>query len=139
MLRGNWVRGRNYPCSYPRPPSWHRQEGSRVRVRLFLCSFLGLSPYFTLSCDRPGRRAKGSLQRAVTARTADRKTGQNVSRHDLDRSNASMIKQKKLPSRLPPHRTQPRLSSRFRAKRWERGCCRTCGWRATSSGPSFTS
>jgi len=27
------------------------------------------------SWDRPGRRAKGSLQRAATARTADRKTG----------------------------------------------------------------
>ena len=42
-----------------------------------------------------GRRAKGSLQRAATARTADRKTGQNVRRHDLHRSNASMNKQKK--------------------------------------------
>jgi len=27
------------------------------------------------SWDRPGRRAKGSLQRAATARTADRKSG----------------------------------------------------------------
>jgi len=44
----------------------------------------------------PGGGHKGSLQRAATARTADRKTGQNVRRHDLDRSYASMIKQKKL-------------------------------------------
>ena len=42
-----------------------------------------------------GRVQKGSLQRAATGRTADRKTGQNVRRHDLYRSNASMIKQKK--------------------------------------------
>jgi len=41
------------------------------------------------------RRAKWSSQRAATARTAERKTGQNVRRHDLHRSNASMIKQKK--------------------------------------------
>jgi len=46
----------------------------------------------------PGGEHKGSLQRAVTARTADRKTGQNVRRHDLDRSYASMIKQKKIPT-----------------------------------------
>ena len=49
----------------------------------------------TLSWDRPRRRAKGSLQRAATVRTADRETGQNVRRHDLYRSNASTIKQKK--------------------------------------------
>jgi len=42
-----------------------------------------------------GGGQKGSLQQAATARTADRKTGQNVRRHDLYRSNASMIKQKK--------------------------------------------
>jgi len=40
-----------------------------------------------------GRGQKGSLQRAATA--ADRKTGQNLRCHDLYRSNASMIKQKK--------------------------------------------
>jgi len=37
---------------------------------LFLCHFLGA---ITSSWDRPGWRAKGSLQRAATARTADRK------------------------------------------------------------------
>jgi len=42
-----------------------------------------------------GRGQKGSLQRAATAQTVDRKTGQNVSRHDLYRSYVSMIKQKK--------------------------------------------
>jgi len=36
-----------------------------------------------------------SLQRVATARTADRNPGQNVRSHDLHRSNASMIKQKK--------------------------------------------
>ena len=61
-----------------------------------LVKFLGRVYFF--SWDRPGRRAKGSLQRAATARTADRKTGQNVRRHDLYRSNASMIKQKKTAS-----------------------------------------
>jgi len=38
------------------------------------------------------RRAKGSLQRAATARIADRKIGQNLRRHDLYRSHASMDK-----------------------------------------------
>jgi len=42
-----------------------------------------------------GGGQRGNSQRAATARTADRKTGQNVHRHDLYRSNASMIKQKK--------------------------------------------
>jgi len=65
-----------------------------------LVKFLGRVYFF--SWDRPGRRAKGSLQRAATARTADRKTGQNVRRHDLYRSNASMIKQKKKPPAAAP-------------------------------------
>jgi len=73
----------------------------RAVVFLFVSSFVVSFCKFpwgasTLSWDRPGRRAKGSLQRAATARTADRKTGQNVRRHDLDRSDSSMIKQKKL-------------------------------------------
>jgi len=42
-----------------------------------------------------GGGQKGSLQQAATGQTADRKTGQNVRRHDLYRSNASMIKEKK--------------------------------------------
>ena len=58
----------------------------------FLCYVLGAH---LPSGDRPGRRANGSLQRAATARTADRRTGKNVRRHDLYWSNASMIKQKK--------------------------------------------
>jgi len=41
-----------------------------------------------------GGGRKRSLQLAAMARTADRKTGQNVRRHDLYSSNASMNKQK---------------------------------------------
>jgi len=52
---------------------------------LLLSFVISLVRIFSL-WDRPGRRAKGSLQRAVTARTADRKTGLNVRRHDLYRS-----------------------------------------------------
>ena len=57
----------------------------------FLCGLFGAH----LFSGQAWRRAKGSLQRAATVRTADRKTGQNVRRHDLYRSNASMNKQKK--------------------------------------------
>jgi len=101
VLRKARAPERNYRCSYPRPPSWHRQARSRGTGCAFLyffpfVKFLGRVYFF--SWDRPGRRAKGSLQQAATARTADRKTGQNVRRHDLHRSNASMIKQKKYPS-----------------------------------------
>jgi len=66
--------------------------GSRVSFVLSFVNFFGRI-YFLW--EQAGRRAKGSLQRAATARTADRKTGQNVRRHDLHRSNANMIKRKK--------------------------------------------
>jgi len=60
-----------------------------------LLSFM-ISLVRTLSSwDRPGRRAKVSLQRAATARTADGKNWVNVRRHYLYRSHASMNKQKK--------------------------------------------
>ena len=39
----------------------------------------------TCSWGRPGRRAKGSLQSAATARTADGKPRQKVRRHGLER------------------------------------------------------
>ena len=61
----------------------------------FVLSFVNFFGRVYLLWGSAGRRAKGSLQRAATARTADRKTGHNVRRHDLRRSNASMIKQKK--------------------------------------------
>jgi len=89
------------------PTSWRPQEWLRRRavfgVLSFVLSFVlhTRSSFFSFvislvsSRDRPGRRAIGCLQRAATARTADRKTGQNVRRNDLPRSNASMIKQKK--------------------------------------------
>jgi len=47
------------------------------------------------SWDRPGRRAKGSVQTAANVRTADGKNGQNVRRHSLHSLYASMVKQKK--------------------------------------------
>jgi len=58
---------------------------------VFPLSFL----WFSISSrERPGRRAKGSLQRAATARTADG-NWVNVLRHSLHRLNARMIKPKK--------------------------------------------
>jgi len=87
--RGNWVPGRKYRRSYPRPP-WHPQK-TRISGRIalsFVTSFALASPFGDDSiCDlslvrilsswgRPGRRAKGSLQRAACARTADGKNGQ---------------------------------------------------------------
>ena len=40
--RGNWVSGRSYRCSYPRPLSWHPQTRIRMRgwATLSLVSFL---------------------------------------------------------------------------------------------------
>ena len=84
------------PCSFLRPTSWRQREGARGEPLVFLViSFVISLVRSTSSWVRPGRRAKGSLQRAATARTANRKTGQNVRRHDLYKSNTSMIKQKK--------------------------------------------
>jgi len=84
-------------------------RGALSFVSFLLSSSLGAS---TFSWDRPGRRAKGSLQRAATARTVDRKTGQNVRRHGLHRSNASMINQK----RKPPRRQVTGTSGDSKAK-----------------------
>jgi len=63
---GMW---RNH-CSSPPPRSWHRLERSRGRSRFpppfffFFFSFFGAHPFFLGT--RPGRRAKGSLQRAAS-------------------------------------------------------------------------
>jgi len=66
--------------SSPHPTPWRPQKRSKRRagfsfplvfpwsLSLALLSFC----HFTCSGDRPGRRAKGCLQRAATARTADR-------------------------------------------------------------------
>ena len=72
--------GGNHHYSCPRLPSWRprrRSGGGGGHGFLcspffcpFICDFLGT---FLLSWDRLGRRAKGSLQRAATARTVDRK------------------------------------------------------------------
>ena len=70
----------------------------------FVISGVVSSFIFTPLRERPGRRAKGSLQCAATARTADRIIGQNARRHDLYRSHAGMNKQKNQSSpRLPAH------------------------------------
>ena len=63
-------------------------------MHFLLCHFLGARHIFLGQVCAEG---KGSLQRAATVRTADRKIGQNVRRHGLDRLNASTIKQKKTP------------------------------------------
>jgi len=49
-------------------------EGFLLSIALSFVSHTSSSLFchFTLSGDRPGRRAKGCLQRAATARTADR-------------------------------------------------------------------
>ena len=64
----------------PTPRSWHQQERSSGRSQLpfsfvvfFVTSFVISLVRPTPSWDRPGRRAKGRLQRAAIARTADQK------------------------------------------------------------------
>jgi len=70
-----WALGGNFRCSYPHLTSWPRQERARggctsffCPSSLFLCCFLGAPTSFR---ERPGRRAKGSMHRAATVRTAD--------------------------------------------------------------------
>jgi len=76
--------GGDHHCSYPRLTSWRlreRHKGPGGAFPLFIPLSFTLafrSCVITLvrasaSWDRPGRRAKGNLQRAATARTADRK------------------------------------------------------------------
>jgi len=92
-----WATGRNFRCSFPPPHSWLRQARSRGRVALFFGSFLCQFPWADLLFLGTGLGGgqRGSLGRAATVRTADRQTGQNVRRHDLDKSNVSMNKPKK--------------------------------------------
>jgi len=60
-------------CPTNTTPRWKRHARTRGRAALifcpFLCGFLCKFPLAasTLSCDRPGRKAKGSLQRAHRA------------------------------------------------------------------------
>jgi len=68
----SWVLGRNHRCSCPCPLSWRPQTGVGVGVLpsvLSLLSFCSLCCGFLsallLSWDRPGWRAKGSLQGAA--------------------------------------------------------------------------
>jgi len=74
--------GRSHHCSCLRLPSWHPQTRTRLRFSFvpFFCLSLSLGFFsfvislvgITSSWDRPGQRAKGSLQRAAAARTADK-------------------------------------------------------------------
>jgi len=68
--------GGSYRCSYPRPTSWRRQARSRGDgVRFSFGSFLCHFPWARLLFIGTGLGGgqKGCLQRAATARTADRK------------------------------------------------------------------
>jgi len=62
--------GRNYCCFSLRPPSWHPQERSRGRSRLplFFPLFLSLVRILFFVITKPGRGAKGSLQRVAIVR-----------------------------------------------------------------------
>ena len=103
----SWAPGGSYHCSIPRLTSWRPRGRSREAGCAFFCFFLLLfimPARLLLFCNflgahhnflRQAWRAKGSLQRAATARTADGKTGRDVRCHSLDRLYASMIKQKK--------------------------------------------
>jgi hypothetical protein len=61
-LTGWAPRSRN-PCSSPRPPLLLRQKRSENVLVSFICPFL----ITIFSWDRPGRIAKGSLQRRQRA------------------------------------------------------------------------
>jgi len=63
--------GGDHHCSCPRLTSWRpREKVKRFHLSLSFVISLGRITSFW---DRPGRRANGRLQRAATARTADRK------------------------------------------------------------------
>jgi len=100
MLRAEQTLRWNHRCSCPRPPSWHPQASIRTPGDGSLCSSLCISFVIFLvrlisSWDRPGRRAKGELATCCHYADCGQEIGQNARRHDLDRSNASMNKQKK--------------------------------------------
>ena len=65
-LRGWVLRSRNR-CSSPRLPLWHPWKRSENRFLSFIRHSLG---HLLSSGDRPGWRAKESLQHAATGRTA---------------------------------------------------------------------
>ena len=76
VRRRCWVLGKNYHCSYPPHPSWHRRGKSRGRSRFHLSFPLSLALVCIHFCrDRPGRRALGELATSRLTRTADRKPG----------------------------------------------------------------
>jgi len=86
-VRGHRVRGRRelFPSSFP------------LSVTLVLLSYV-ISP--SSSRDGPGRRAKGRLQRAAAARTAERKwTANNIAMISIGRMRL-MNKLKKIKNKL---------------------------------------
>jgi len=82
------------PPPFPRPPSWRSRTRSKGRVHFpFGLNSVMISLCLSiLSCDRPGRNARG-LQRR---HHADCRRENQLCRHSLDRLNASMIKPKKI-------------------------------------------
>ena len=80
MLRAERTLRRNYRCCCPRHLSWHPQARSRTRGTVpFVLPFVSplLFPWcasYLLGTGLGGGQ-KRSLQRAATARTADRESG----------------------------------------------------------------
>ena len=83
-------------CSCPPHPSWHRRGRSRGRAVVSFCLFLCLFPWCAIT-SREGRAegTRGACNEPSLRGLRTGKLGKNVRRHDLDRSYASMIKQKK--------------------------------------------
>jgi len=91
--------GEEPPLFLPTPPfsaSAGEEQGlGSIFLCHFICYFFGAHSSLGIGL---GGGHKGSLQRTTLARTAEGKTGQNLRRHDLYRSHASMDKQKKNPT-----------------------------------------
>ena len=105
--------GGDYRCSYPRPTSWQRQVRSRGTGCTFPLVLRCHFPWAHLLCIGTGLGGgqKGCLQRAATARTADRKrTVHILAMISIGRMRV-MNKQKKkrccspVPSKWPPYCT----------------------------------
>jgi len=98
--RGIWVMGGSHRCSCPRLPSWHPQARSRTQGTVsfvlpfvFRLLFPWCASHLLGTGLGGGQRGACNVPPLRGQRTG--KIGQNVHRHDLDRLNASMVKQKK--------------------------------------------
>jgi len=91
--------GEELPLFLPTPHSWHLKARSRGRMAFFFVlpfvNFLGRIYSFLGQAWAEGKGGACNEPSPYGLRT--RKLGKNVRRHDLYRSNASMIKQKKNP------------------------------------------